>query len=628
MISSSSHDATVHSFYLAFYGRPADPAGLRFWAKQLDNADGDLSTITGAFAYSQEARLRFGEATASERIIQVYRQLFNREPEADGLAYWVDVVGKGHASLADVSVAILRGAQHADLALCTLRQQAADRFTALVDSTGASYSGVVAVEAASLLLRAVTAKTTEGDMSALVTATATLTQVATKEPSVMIALGSGPELLKLFDTSRGSAEPAALLRTLAATASAAAADDANLLAVLNKGGIAQVLSALPAKVSLAEVAAAMETGGLQAMFDIAYPPPSPPPPPEPSPVPPPEPSPVPMPEPSPAPTPVAAAPAPTLAFDYRLADAAGALMLEASAGTVTGIGRADGLALKALGSGIPQGGSGEQLQAAFSMSGNLLSFDSPLAMGMYEMSWGKDSFTTDIGHAAAGSVVFAGGTDGLFSHSGFGIARLTTVAGELARPAAEQVSEAFIDDGMSASRIVSGGAADVIVDHGGTLTIVFDSFKLSGTDLVLGFDSGNDRLSLEDNIAAAIDDDGSWPIQWQSAGPGRFAVDGRAEAVSLDVDASIRIGTGADMGQTVQTLNDALDLRMIGKGGDLLILAHDDSGSGAALFIYLNQDGDGQLDAAELTALAVFGDGAPTQDDIGLIGIASGPPET
>lgn len=620
MITSSIHDATVHSFYLAFYGRPADPAGLRFWAQQLDNAGGDLSTITGAFAYSQEARIRFGEAMPSERITQVYRQLFNREPEADGLAYWVDVIAKGHASLADVSVAILRGAQHDDLALCTLRQQAADRFTALVDSTGASYSGVVAVEAASLLLRAVTAKTTEGDMSALVTATATLTRVATTEPSVMISLGSGAELLKLFDTSRGSAEPVALLRTLAATASAAAADDANLFAVLNKGGIAQVLSALPAKTSLAEVAAAMETGGLQAMLDIAYPPPSPPQPPEPSPVP--------IPEPSPVPTPVASAPAPTLAFDYRLADASGALLLEASAGTVTGIGRADGFALKALGSGIRQGDSGEHLQASFSVNGNLLSFSSPLAMGMYEMSWGNDTFTTDTGHAAAGSVVFAGGMDGLFSHSGFGITRMTTAAGDIARAAAEQMSEAFIGNGMSAARIVSGGAADLIVDHGGTLTIVFDSFKVSGTDLILGFDSGNDKLSLEDNIAAAVDDDGSWPIQWQSAGPGRFVVDGRAEAVSLDVDASIRIGTNADMGKTVQTLNDALDVRMIGKGGDLLILAHDDSGSGAALFVYLNQDGDGQLDVAELTSLAVFGDGAPTPDDIGLIGIASGPPET
>ena len=40
---------TIQSLYVAYYGRPADPAGLEFWANLLDQAEGDLSGIINAF---------------------------------------------------------------------------------------------------------------------------------------------------------------------------------------------------------------------------------------------------------------------------------------------------------------------------------------------------------------------------------------------------------------------------------------------------------------------------------------------------------------------------------------------------------------------------------------------------
>ncbi|MEQ5801241.1 DUF4214 domain-containing protein [Halomonas sp. H10-9-1] len=52
---------TVQTLYIAYYGRPADPKGLQFWADQLDQADGDLTAILEDFGNSSEFIDAFGE---------------------------------------------------------------------------------------------------------------------------------------------------------------------------------------------------------------------------------------------------------------------------------------------------------------------------------------------------------------------------------------------------------------------------------------------------------------------------------------------------------------------------------------------------------------------------------------
>ncbi|WP_187271540.1 DUF4214 domain-containing protein [Massilia arenae] len=82
--AASTHDAIVQSFYLAFYGRPADPAGLAFWSQQVEAAGGRLADVTAAFARSEEALVRFGEAPLAARIADIYQAMFSRAPDADG----------------------------------------------------------------------------------------------------------------------------------------------------------------------------------------------------------------------------------------------------------------------------------------------------------------------------------------------------------------------------------------------------------------------------------------------------------------------------------------------------------------------------------------------------------------
>lgn len=596
---ATTHTSTVNSLYLAFYGRPADPAGQKYWAEQLAKADGNVDAIKGFFANSEEAKVRFGSDTAAERVTQIYQQLFNRAPEADGLNYWVDVISKGHASVADVAITILNGARGSDLSLSSLRQQAADGFTTQVAASGSAYNGVAAVEAARVLVRAVTPAASKSDVDALVKSTLTLTNVASTAPEVIQAIGSGDELLALLDTAQGSADPVAVVDTLAEAARGASAD-AHLLASLVKGGgMHNLLKALPEGMSIKDLKATMDKGGLPAALKALN---------------------------LDAPAKPGKPDKPgsgeggtgTATLEFQLATTPDKLVLKAGSASVTALASAAGLKLEDLGSGTAKPTAVNYLDG-LSVDGGALVFKSELAAGLYQMSWAADSFTTATGPLAAGSALFAGGQDGVFVREGFTVAKSTTITGDLARAGTELVNEAFIDKGTAKASIAIGGGQDLVADHGGTLAIVYERFD-NGADLVLGFDTGNDTVVFKGEAAAAIDGNGDGKLQWAAS----KAVEAGAEAVSITVDAPVAIGNAAALPKTLDALNAALDLSKVAANGELLILARD-SGDAAALFLYVNKDNDGTIDAEELTQVAMFADGAPAQADIVLVGAQAAP---
>ena len=271
MITFSTYDSTINSYYLAFYGRPADPSGLKFWSQALVANNGDTSAIIQAFATSDEAQVRFGSDTLAARVTEIYQQLFNRAPDAAGLAYWTDAVEQGKASLADVAVAILKGAQSSDLDLSTMRQKAADAFTTAVENGSTEYSGYASIEAARVLVRAVTVDANDADLAKLVKAAVSFADTATKNPKVVDAIATGSTLLNLYDSARGLKDPVALTQALADTAKAAAGDPVTLESLLRGGGMDKVLKVMPAKATLLDVVEALAKGGLPAAVEVVYP---------------------------------------------------------------------------------------------------------------------------------------------------------------------------------------------------------------------------------------------------------------------------------------------------------------------------------------------------------------------
>lgn len=598
---ATTHTSTVTALYLAFYGRPADPAGLKYWAELLARADGNVDAIKSYFADSAEAKVRFGSDTAAERVTQIYQQLFNRDPEASGLNYWVEVISKGHASVADVAITILNGARDEDLKLSTLRKQASESFTSQMETTGSTYAGDAGVAAARVLVHAVKPNASKADIDALVKSTVTLTNVASTSPDVITALGSDDDIVDLIESAEGSTETVALVETLTETARGASSD-AHLLASLVKGGgMHQLLKALPAGMSIKDLKATMDKGGLPAALkalnlDVAPGKPG---------------------KPGKPGSGEGDSGSGSAALELHLSDSPAKLVVKGAA-AVTALDNAAGLKLEDIGSGTAKPTTVNHLDGA-TVSGGALVFKGLLQAGLYGFSWAADSFATATGHLAAGSVSFAGGQDGVFAHQGFAVAKSTTVTGDLTRAGTELVNEAFIGNGSAKASVAIGGGQDLVADNGSTLAIVYERFD-NAADLVLGFDTGNDTLVFKGEAAAAIDGNGDGKLQWAAS----KAVEAGAEAVSVTVDATIAIGNAAALPKTLDVLNAALDVSKVGANGELLILAKD-AGDAAALFLYVNKDSDGNIDAEELTQVAMFADGAPAQADIVLVGAPTAP---
>jgi hypothetical protein len=269
---ATNYNDSVNAFYLAYYGRPADPGGLAFWTQALQKNNGDFSAIVDAFSTSAEATARFGGDSVSDRVIEIYQQLFNRAPEKDGLEFWTKAIESGRLSMANAAIEIMHGAQNADEQISTLRLDAAAQFTAQVAASGVAYDGDAAVQAARVVISAVTAGSKAADIDSLVKAGASLVQTAHDNPAVIQALANGGDLGAVLNTASGKADPVSVVQALASIGKAALSDSSGLSTLLKGGGMAGLLDSLPAGTSAKDVAAAVSQGGLWAGSVVANPP--------------------------------------------------------------------------------------------------------------------------------------------------------------------------------------------------------------------------------------------------------------------------------------------------------------------------------------------------------------------
>lgn len=108
LITEDSLDS-VQEFYIAYISAPADPGGLIFWATKLDETD-DLSAQIREFGTSSFYVNQYGQLENDVLINRLYQQLFNREADPDGLAFYTDRLETGEATLASIAKQIIDGA--------------------------------------------------------------------------------------------------------------------------------------------------------------------------------------------------------------------------------------------------------------------------------------------------------------------------------------------------------------------------------------------------------------------------------------------------------------------------------------------------------------------------------------
>lgn len=172
---ATDYYSVVQRIYLAYFGRPADPAGLAYFAgRYLDagaaidirgvvNSYGSNATVTAlidSFATSQESQDLYPGAN-DVFVTAIYRNLLNRDPDQAGKDYWMDLINRGAMTRANAAVSIMAGAQGTDLDLINKRAQVVINFTTSVNSAEEekAYSGLAANAVVRDMLASVTLAT-------------------------------------------------------------------------------------------------------------------------------------------------------------------------------------------------------------------------------------------------------------------------------------------------------------------------------------------------------------------------------------------------------------------------------------------------------------------------------------
>lgn len=101
----------VQLAYISFFGRPADPTGLEFWADALDSGAETLESLFTVFEQSDEGvNLNLSN---EEFVAAVYQQAlgrpYNNAADADG-TFWLDALNSGAETKASLTYAIAEGA--------------------------------------------------------------------------------------------------------------------------------------------------------------------------------------------------------------------------------------------------------------------------------------------------------------------------------------------------------------------------------------------------------------------------------------------------------------------------------------------------------------------------------------
>ncbi|MCY4514956.1 MAG: DUF4214 domain-containing protein [Candidatus Tectomicrobia bacterium] len=104
----------IQNAYLAYYGRPADPAGLDYWAGRLKDADGNLGEIIAAFGTSAEFTDRFGQLENTELVNAIYQRLLKRDADPSGLEFYLDQLESGEKDLGSIALDIFNGVKQTD----------------------------------------------------------------------------------------------------------------------------------------------------------------------------------------------------------------------------------------------------------------------------------------------------------------------------------------------------------------------------------------------------------------------------------------------------------------------------------------------------------------------------------
>ncbi len=174
-MATADYRTIVQKFYVAYFGRPADPGGLANIAAMLDAAKAPTTTQTFVDAYRTNATVRsiidsFGDSAESHAlyagdtrafVTAIYQNVLGRAPGAEGLDYWAQSIDQGVLGRGSAALTIMAGAEsntssqgQKDAATVAAKVSLATQFTDALATPAAqaSYAGNAAAFAARAML--------------------------------------------------------------------------------------------------------------------------------------------------------------------------------------------------------------------------------------------------------------------------------------------------------------------------------------------------------------------------------------------------------------------------------------------------------------------------------------------
>lgn len=176
MSTFSTIQGQVEALFIGYFQRPGDPAGEQYWENQLINGMSWLGAAA-SFSVQLEAQNDYpflatdgsNVTNIQNFITSVYNDLFNRAPDAAGLAYWTAQLQAAHSpqAIGEMILNIISGAPTGSADDLTLQNkvQVASYITNFVGANGLTWTPTLQAEAAALVAATTNASSGAGSAS-------------------------------------------------------------------------------------------------------------------------------------------------------------------------------------------------------------------------------------------------------------------------------------------------------------------------------------------------------------------------------------------------------------------------------------------------------------------------------
>ena len=131
--------------YIAYFGRPGDPAGIKYWLSSSSGISSSREFADKIYAQDEYKQSTVGSKSTEAQVNSLYQNLFGREADATGLIYWTGQIESGILTLSNIAYDLIAAASNpvsgnetqaaADALALGNKVAAAEAFTADIEAS-------------------------------------------------------------------------------------------------------------------------------------------------------------------------------------------------------------------------------------------------------------------------------------------------------------------------------------------------------------------------------------------------------------------------------------------------------------------------------------------------------------